>query len=59
MGEDMNRRTAEQGTAEYRSEEILSHFFQKLLLFEIPCSTFDIHNMKEADICWSNGAQRF
>jgi len=26
----------------------LSYSFQKLLLFEIPCSIFDIQNIKEA-----------
>jgi hypothetical protein len=44
----MNRRTAEQGTAEYRSEKHCL-IFLKLLLFEIPCSIFDIQNIKEAE----------
>jgi hypothetical protein len=35
----MNRRTAEQGTAEYRSKKDCLTAFKKLLLFEIPCST--------------------
>jgi hypothetical protein len=38
----LNRRTAEQGTAEYRSERYRFIPFKKLLLFDIPCSTFDI-----------------
>ncbi len=45
----MNRRTAEQGTAEYRSEKH-SLIFLKFLLFEIPCSIFDIQNIKESEI---------
>jgi hypothetical protein len=52
--ENMNRRTAEQRTAEYRSEKhcliaLLSHCFQELLLFEIPCSIFDIQDRKQAE----------
>jgi hypothetical protein len=43
--EPQNRRTAEQGTAEYRSEE---YCLMKLLLFEIPYSIFDIQNEKHA-----------
>ena len=43
----MNRRTAEQGTAEYRSKSIVL-LLKKLLLFEIPCSIFDIQNTKKA-----------
>ncbi len=42
----MNRRTAEQGTAEYRREKHFLILYQKLLLFEIPCSIFDIQNIK-------------
>ena len=45
----MNRRTAEQGTAEYRSEKDCLTAFKKLLLFEIPCSIFDIQNIKQAE----------
>ncbi len=44
----MNRRTAEQGTAEYRSEEYCLIPQKKLLLFEIPYSIFDIQNEKHA-----------
>ena len=48
MGEDVNRRTAEQETAEYRSENI-AFVLLTLLLFEIPCSIFDIQNIKEVE----------
>jgi hypothetical protein len=44
----MNRRTAEQGTAECRSEECCLILLKKLQLFEIPCSIFDILNAKLA-----------
>jgi hypothetical protein len=40
--ENMNSRTEEQGTAEYRSKVNSLIIFLKLLRLDIPCSIFDI-----------------